>query len=158
MLGAFDLGSGNYNNGYYKDLRAPYNPGVHPLPVWNLRLYAQPNWSAGSIYLTGWNQTGSYSLNGSVRLALRVISDPTGTYAPGAILGTFGNGLHGTSASPEFRAVFGNTGAIKGGGYVSLQLCEATQLSEAPEPGCFASLLGALGGFSGLAVLRRRRR
>lgn len=158
VLGAFDLGLGNYNNGYYKDLRAPYSPGTHPLPVWNLKLYVQPNWNAGNIYLTGWNQAGSYGLNGTVRLALKVVDDPTGTYKAGSILCTFGNGLHGTAASPEFTAIFRNTGAIKVGSYVSLQLVDAAQVSAVPEPGCLASLMGLFGGLSGISVLRRRRR
>lgn len=159
VLGAFDLGPGNYNNGYYKDLRAPYDPVTHPLTVWNLRLYLQPNWSAGDLVLTGWNPTGYYVLNGSIHVALRVVDDPTGTYAPGTTLCTFGTGLHGTSSNPEFTAVFHNTAPIKAGGYVSLQLFDADAVlpSAVPEPGCLTSLAAMLGGFSGLAILRRRR-
>ncbi len=158
VLGAFDLGPGNYNNGYYKDLRAPYEPGVNAMPVWNLRLYVQPGWTGGDVYLIGWNQVGTYALNGSIMLALKVVDDPTGTYQPGTVLCTFGDGSHGTSAQPEFTSVFHNTSAISGGAYVSLQLVEAAHVSETPEPGSLASLAAAVGGFSGLAVLRRRRR
>lgn len=157
VLGCFDLGQGTYNNGYYKDLRAPYDPASHQLSAWNLRLWLQPNWSAGDLVLTGWNQSGSYGMNGTVRMALVVTSDPTGTYTPGSILCQFGGGAHGTSLYPEFTAVFHNTAPIKGSGYVGLQLVECTQTASVPEPGCLVSLAGILGGFSGLTALRRRR-
>jgi len=158
VIGAFDLGAGNYNNGYYKDLRAPYDPINHPIPTWNLRLWVQPNWTAGDVVLTGWNQAGSYALNGSIKMALKVISDPTGSYRPGQILCQFGNGLHGTSSNPEFTAIFRNTGSIKNGGFVSLQLVDAARVAAVPEPGSLVSLIGALAGFSGLGLVRRRRR
>lgn len=156
VLGAFDLGPGSYDNGYYKDLRAPYDPANHPLPVWNLRLYVQQNWSAGDLYLAAWNPMGSYALNGAFQIGLRVVNDPTGTYAPGTVLWRFGNGVYGTSANPQMSAVFHNTDAIKGCGYVSLQLFDCSQVAAVPEPSCFASLAAVLSGFSGLAILRRR--
>lgn len=156
VLGCFDLGSGAYNNGYYKDLRAPYDAATHPLPTWNLRLWVQPNWNSGDLVLSGWNQAGSYGLNGSIHVALKVISDPTGTYKPGSIIWQFGN-THGTSATPEFSAIFHNLTSIKGGGYVNLQLTDCTQPAAVPEPGSLMSLAGILSGFSGLALLRRRR-
>ena len=158
VLGAFDLGLGNYNNGYYKDLRQSYDPVSHPLSVWNLRLYVQSNWSGGDLYLTGWNQTGTYALNGTIQMALKVVSDPTGTYAAGTTLCTFGNGFHGTSANPEFTAVFRNLAPVKGSGYISLQLVQATQTAAVPEPGSLLSLTSLLGACTGFGFLRRRRK
>ena len=153
-LGCFDLGAGTYGNGFSKELRAPIASGQK---IWSLRLWVQSGWTPGNVILTGWNQTGAYALNGSFPVLLKVVSDPTGSFAAGTTLYTFNGGSFGTSTTPQFAKTFGNTGVIKGGaGWVHLQLI-AGSAAAYPEPTGLAAVLSLIGGFAGVAVRRGRR-
>jgi hypothetical protein len=159
VLGLFDLGSGTYGNGYYKDLRTSMESGTG---TWRLRLWVESSWTSGDIYLTGYNP-GSPSLwtfNGTLPpMKLKVANDPTGTYGSGTVLNTFDGSVHGTLADPEFTVVFHNSGAVKnsnGSSYIDLVLTNVPEAASLPEPSTVMTLLGLLGG-SGLALVRRRR-
>lgn len=156
VMGCFDLGRGTYGNGYCKDMRAPFDPISHPLPAWDIHMWLQPNWKFGDLYVTGWNLAGSYALNGVLQMALQVVSDPTGSYAPGTVLYTFGTGSYGTSSAPQFTAVFHNPSSIINSGNVNLQLVYLPQASHAPEPSSILSLMGLVGAMSGLVMARRK--
>jgi|GEM_PF-1676299 len=150
VLACFDLGAGSYNNGFYKDQRAPITTGQK---VWNLRLWVQSDWTFGDVVLTGWNPSNTYALNGSFPVVLKVVDDPTGTYVAGSTLGTW------TGPTYMPTATFTNVGVIKGNGssYVSLQLIAGSASAATPEPGTLAAMLSMIGGLSGVTIWRKRR-
>ncbi len=150
VLGCFDLGVGANNNGFGKDQRAPITSGQK---TWNLRLWVQNDWTFGDVKLTGWNNVGSAALNGSFPAVLKVVSDPTGSYAAGTTLFTF------TGPATMPAVTFTNTDAIKGGSsYVQLQLIAGTaQAGDSPEPTSMAVVLSMIGGLSGVTAWRKRR-
>jgi hypothetical protein len=149
-LACFDLGAGTNNNGFYKDLRAPISSGQK---IWNLRLWVQSGWTAGNVVLTGYNPS-AYALNGTIPVLLKVVSDPTGSFAAGTTLYTF----TGPGTNPQFTKTFTNTNAIKGGaGYVTLQLIAGSGGAATPEPSGLICVLGLVGALSGMAARRRKR-
>jgi hypothetical protein len=153
ILTSFDIGAGNASAGYLKDLRAPLTSALDQ-KIWNLRLYVNSSWTAGNVQLTGWNPSGTYALLGTVpsRVVLRIVNDPTGTYAAGSTIMSFDNTTHGTSANPTWTVTFTNSDAIKvgaGGGYVNMQLIT-------PEPGSMVAMLSGLVGLIGFGIRRRK--
>lgn len=145
----FDLGVGDNNNGYSKDQRAPILAGQK---VWNLRLWVQSGWTSGNVVLTAWNLAGSTALNGSFPVVLKVVSDPTGSYAPNTTLYTW------TAPATMPAVTFGNTDVIKGGAkYVQLQLIAGTPQGQVPEPGSMSAMLSMMSGLIGVTAWRKRR-
>lgn len=152
VLACFDLIGGAHVPGFWgfnKDMRAPITTGQK---IWNLHIWVQSNWTAGDLVLTAWNNAGSLALNGSFPVILKVVNDPTGTYAAGTTLYTF----NGTGSMPA--VTFTNTNAIKGtSGYVQLQLIAGGSPIATPEPGSMAAMLSMIGGFSGIMLRRKRK-
>lgn len=149
VVTCFDLGPGANNNGYSKDQRAPITAGQK---VWNLRLWVQSNWTAGDVVLTAWNLAGSSALNGSFPVVLKVINDPTGSYAPNTALYTW------TGPATMPAATFSNTDVIKGGAtYVQLRLIAGTPQGQVPEPGSMAAVLSMVSGLIGVTARRKWR-
>lgn len=146
----FDLGAGDNGNGYSKDQRAPIVIGQQK--VWNLRLWVQSGWTSGAVILSAWNSSGSAALNGSFPVVLKVVSDPTGSYAPNTTLFTW----NAPATMPP--VTFNNTDAIKGGTtYVHLQLIAGMPESQVPEPGTMAAVMSLVSGLIGVTAWGKRR-
>jgi len=170
-LGCFDNGNGSAQTGYSADKRSVGTTANK----WNLKVWMGSQAIATGIKITGWNPSGTYSMNGvGMQMHLRISSIPTalqgvlmlsqnGAAAAPAKVGDeylFANGVNGTSTLPQMTWLFTAGGttdgfaSIKGGNppaegaYIGLELV--------PEPGSMLAMLSGLVGLVGYGIRRRK--